>query len=365
VDRWIARFEAEHVAGLVDQSSAPKSPAHKIWLPLMLEVYHLQTRHPDAGGFRIWSLLARTDVSVRTVERIMALNRQLYDDLPHGRRQAAKRNSPPHPYKAAAPHEFWCIDGRNMDVALEGVKWWSLIVLDGYSRTMLAGAVAPTEASGVALMVLYTACLRYGTPETLVSDSGGAFTANDFEAVCHRLQIHHERIESTKGESYLNWMETHVNVQRRLYDYRFSLTSTPAAFEQAHHAFMATYNTTAHQGLLKDRFDPPIPLEVLGEAKGRTYRAPRSSTRSFRTTSFLARRTGMAVSPCIMTTFTWNRGCRLRRCCSGARETSCGPSSATWSSRSIAATMIGGAATSRTFETACFTAPVMPHHKAR
>jgi transposase len=271
VDRWIARFEVEHFAGLVDQSSAPKSPARKIWLPLMLEVYHLQKRHPDAGGFRIWSLLARADVSVRTVERIMALNRQLYDDIPHGRRPASKKDPAPHPYKATAPHECWFIDGRKMDFALNGVKWWSLIVLDGYSRTMLAGAVAPAEASWVALMVLYAASLRYGTPVTLVSDSGGAFTANEFEAVCHRLQIHHELIESTKGESYLNWMETHFNVQRRLYDYRFSLTTTPAEFEQAHQAFMALYNTTAHQGLLKEHFDPPIPLMVLGDAKGRIY----------------------------------------------------------------------------------------------
>ena len=177
----------------------------------MLEVYHLQKRHPDAGGFRIWSLLARTDVSVRTVERIMALNRQLYDDIPHGRHQVPKKDPAPHPHKATAPHEFWFIDGRKMDFALEGVRWWSLIMLDGYSRTMLAGAVAPVEASWVALMVLYAACLRYGTPVTLVSDSGGAFTANAFEAVCHRLQIHHELIESTKGESYLNWMETHFN----------------------------------------------------------------------------------------------------------------------------------------------------------
>lgn len=280
VDRWIARFEAEHVAGLVDQSSAPKRSARKIWLPLMLEVYHLQKHHPDAGGFRIWSLLARPDVSVRTVERIRALNRQLYDDLPHGRRQAAKRDPAPHPYKATAPHEFWFIDGRKMDFALDGVKWWSLIVLDGYSRTMLAGAVAPAEASWVALMVLYAACRRYGTPATLVSDSGGAFTSNDFEAVCHRLQIHHEPIESTKGESYLNWMETHFNVQRRLYDDRFSLTTTPAEFEQAHQAFMALYNTTAHQGLLNEHFDPPIPLVVLGDAKGRTYR-PEELSRKF------------------------------------------------------------------------------------
>jgi hypothetical protein len=280
VDRWIARFEAEHFAGLVDQSSAPKSPARKIWLPLMLEVYHLQKRHPDAGGFRIWSLLARTDVSVRTVERIMALNRQLYDDIPHARRQAPKQDPAPHPYKATAPHEFWFIDGRKMDFALDGVKWWSLIVLDGYSRTMLAGAVAPAEASWVALIVLYAACLRYGTPATLVSDSGGAFTSNDFEAVCHRLQIHHELIESTKGESYLNWMETHFNVQRRLYDYQFSVATTPAAFEQAHQTFMTLYNTTAHQGLLKEQFDPPIPLVVLGDAKGRTY-SPEELSRKF------------------------------------------------------------------------------------
>jgi len=138
---------------------------------------------------------------------------------------------------------------------------------------MLAGAVAPTEASWVALMVLYTACLRYGAPQALISDSGGAFTSNEFEAVCTRLQIDHRPMESTKGESYLNWMETHFNVQRRLYDYQFSLSTTPTEFEQAHQAFMDLYNTTAHQGLLKEHFHPPIPLQVLGEAKGRLYTA--------------------------------------------------------------------------------------------
>ena len=36
---------------------------------------------------------------------------------------------------------------------------------------------------------------------------------------------------------------------------------------------MELYNTTAHQGLIQDHFDPPIPLAVLGEAKGRLYSA--------------------------------------------------------------------------------------------
>jgi hypothetical protein len=121
------------------------------------------------------------------------------------------------------------------------------------------------------LMVLYTACVRYGVPEFLISDSGGAFTSNEFAAVCTRLGIDHQPMESTKGESYLNWMETHFNVQRRLFDYQFSLTTTPGEFERVHQTFIETYNTTAHQGLLKDQFSPPIPLHVLGEAKGRVY----------------------------------------------------------------------------------------------
>jgi len=158
-----------------------------------------------------------------------------------------------------------------LDAAIDGVHWWSLIILEGYSRTMLAGMIAPTEATWVALMVLYTACLRYGALVHLVSDSGGAYTSADFEAVCMRLQIQHETIISTQGESYQNLMETHFNIQRRLYDYQFSLAHTPVALEQVHQAFIRTYNTTAHQGLIKDQRRPPIPVDVLGEAKGRVY----------------------------------------------------------------------------------------------
>ena len=87
----IRRFEAEHLAGLEDKSRAPKSPARKVWLPLMIEVYHLQKRHPDAGEFRLWSLLANDTISVRTVGRGMALNKQVYDDIPHGAHPQAKK----------------------------------------------------------------------------------------------------------------------------------------------------------------------------------------------------------------------------------------------------------------------------------
>jgi transposase InsO family protein len=205
----------------------------------------------------------------------------VYADIPPEGRPRPRQTTPGvHPFKASVAHEYWFIDGRIMDFTLEGAKWWSLIVLDGYSRTMLAGAVAPTEASWVALMVLYTACLRYGAPTHLISDKGGAYISDDVEAVCTRLGIDHRTITSTRGESYQNLMETHFNIQRRVYDYQFSLTRTPLEFEQAHQDFLQLYNTTAHQGLRREKFQPPIPLAVLGAAKGRVL-TPEELERKF------------------------------------------------------------------------------------
>jgi transposase len=59
ITAWIRRFEAEELAGLADKSRAPHAPARKTWLSLMIEVYHLQKRRPDAARFRMWSLLEK------------------------------------------------------------------------------------------------------------------------------------------------------------------------------------------------------------------------------------------------------------------------------------------------------------------
>ncbi|HSX77067.1 MAG TPA: DDE-type integrase/transposase/recombinase [Candidatus Saccharimonadia bacterium] len=189
--------------------------------------------------------------------------------MPHVRRTRDKPEPQPHPSKAQAPHAVWCIDGRRMDCKLDGGTWWSMVLLEGSSRTRLAAAVAPAEARWVALLVLSPACRRYGAPQRRLSDSGGASISNAFEAVCARLEIEHITMVSPQGESGLHIMETHCNGQRRLYDSQCSLTQSPAEFERVHRAFLETYHTTAHGGRLKDGLAPPIPLVVLGHAKGR------------------------------------------------------------------------------------------------
>src|SRR5204863_5812346 len=55
INTWIARFEADNLESLEDKSRAPHTTVRKAWLPVMVEISHWQKRHPDAGGFRIWS----------------------------------------------------------------------------------------------------------------------------------------------------------------------------------------------------------------------------------------------------------------------------------------------------------------------
>jgi len=68
-----------------------------------------------------------------------------------------------------------------------------------------------------------------------------------------------------------NLLETHFNIQRRLSDYQFAQTTTPTELEQMHQRFMTIYHTTAHYGLVQEGFTPPIPIRVLGDAKGHLY----------------------------------------------------------------------------------------------
>ena len=85
------------MAERVDRPRGPPAP-RKVWFPLMVAIYHLQKAHPDAGAFRLWSLLANETIAVRTVGRVMARNRHVYDDIPPP--QGAKGpKKPPHPIR--------------------------------------------------------------------------------------------------------------------------------------------------------------------------------------------------------------------------------------------------------------------------
>jgi len=160
INAGMDRCERDPFARLEDQSAAPTTPAGKAWLPVLREMDHGPKRPPEAGGFRMGSLRGHTDRSVRPVARIMAVNRQVDDALPHVGRKRTKTAPQRQPFKASGAQASWCMDGRMMAFACDGVQGGSLIGLDGSARPRLAGAVAPPEASWGALTVLSSACRR-------------------------------------------------------------------------------------------------------------------------------------------------------------------------------------------------------------
>jgi hypothetical protein len=101
-------------------------------------------------------------------------------------------------------------------------------MLDGDSRPIVAGAIAPSEATGAAWLVLATAWLRYGAPEPLRSARGGAFPCDVFEAVGQRWAMQQEPRVSTQGDSSKNLMAPPFNIQRRWLASQGSLPPTPA-----------------------------------------------------------------------------------------------------------------------------------------
>jgi hypothetical protein len=165
INTWIARFEADNLESVEDKSRAPHTTVRKVWLPVMVEIYHdksaiLMPAAFASGvcGARVISRCARSSGSWPSTDGSIRTSQARSCTAPR-----KPRRSPS--LQARAAHEYWFIDGRMMDFALEGHRWWSLIILDGYSRTMLAGAVALGSQLGGA-DVLYTACRRYGCQST-------------------------------------------------------------------------------------------------------------------------------------------------------------------------------------------------------
>jgi hypothetical protein len=124
-----------------------------------------------------------------------------------------------------------------MDFTLEGAKWWSLIVLDGYSRTMLAGMWLPPKRVGGPDGAVRRVSAMAHRPTDL-GQGRRLRISDDVEAVCTRLGIDHRTITSTQGEATRTSWRRISTSNGACSDYQFSLDAHPLEFERAHQDFL-------------------------------------------------------------------------------------------------------------------------------
>ena len=269
-------FREEGFAGLEDQRTRPAThPEDQLSLPFMKEVLDVQQEHPRAGRFRVRGIVAQRTgqaPSEATIGRAMALNRELHaapeawssdrtDEDPHAGEVKSLLYEPTH------RHRYWYIDFRYLVRIGEDRHWvYSLLILEGYSRKVLAGMVTEHQDVVAVLQLLNAALLEYGQPEGMVSDNGAVFTSDAYEGLLQVLGIEVCHIE--KGKPWQDLIEAQFKVERRIGDALFERAGTFAEIQDAHAAFVETFNTTPHWAH-KERADglrPPV--EVLGWMRG-------------------------------------------------------------------------------------------------
>jgi putative transposase len=285
-------FERDGFEGLEDQRRRPPDhPANQLSLPFFKAVLDLQHEYPRAGRFRIHGLLEQQrqepPPSERTVGRAMAINRQLHGAP--GPWTSARNEQPAQvsllhlPYRPDYPHQMWFTDIRYL-VQLEGRWVYSICIIEGYSRKILAGTVSPHQDLTAVLQILYAALSEYGCPQALVSDNGSVFTAGDYLALLRDLEITPLHIE--KGKPWQNLIEAQFKVQLRLADFKFEQAQTLGEVQHQHAAFIETFNTTAHWAHRQRDDGSRTPVDVLGWLRGRRVE-PKQLRELFGRTGFL------------------------------------------------------------------------------
>lgn len=276
VGQIIQAFQEDGFAGLEDKRTRPpQHPANQLTLPFLKEVLDLQHEYPRAGRFRVRGLLQKRreqkPPSEATVGRAMALNRQFHGapgPWQSAQDEAEPDPTPKHmPYQAQYRHQFWFIDIRYLVEREEG--WiYSICILEGYSRKILAGMASAFQDLSAVLSLLFAAFSEYGCPEALISDNGTVFQAQDYEAILEALDVEAKRIE--KGKPWQNLIEAQFKVQLRLADFKFEQAQTLSEIQALHAEFIETFNTTPHWAHQEREDGRRTPVQVLDWVRGRS-----------------------------------------------------------------------------------------------
>ncbi len=280
VGRIIEAFEEDGFASLEDQRTRPPNhPHNQLSLPFFKEVLDIQEEYPRAGKFRVRGLLEKQyqeqgrdepPPSERTVSRVMALNRQ-YHGAP-GPWQSHKDEVQPDttpkylPYRPDYRHHLWFVDVRYL-VKLDERWVYSICIIEGYSRAILAGMASEHQDLTAILQILYAALSEYGCPELIVSDNAKVFYAHHYLAILEALEIDPKYIE--KGKPWENLIEAQFKIQLRIADFKFEQAQTVQEIQNVHAQFIDTFNTTRHHAHQERTDGRHTPMAVLSWVRGR------------------------------------------------------------------------------------------------
>lgn len=153
-----------------------------------------QPEHASRPPAQIVAALADEGVYVASESTFYRVLRSEGMAARRGQARAPSRKSPPPTHRASAPNQVWCWDITWLAGPVKGTFYRLYLILDLYSRKIVACEVWEEENSARAGELVQRACLAEGLaaqPSWLVlhGDNGSALKAGNLDALFARLQI--------------------------------------------------------------------------------------------------------------------------------------------------------------------------------
>jgi putative transposase len=177
--KWLARYKQRGLAGLVDESTRPRSSPMKTSAEMALEIVETKKQHPTWGPKKIANIVARhhpgdAAPSVVTTGRVL---RQVGLVKRVLRRHSGGLAFTPEHYIPVEPNDLWTVDFKGWWRTLDGARCEPLTVRDAVSRYVLAVRLMTRTRCQDVRPVFEELFDRYGLPKVIQSDNGSPFAS--------------------------------------------------------------------------------------------------------------------------------------------------------------------------------------------
>ena len=195
--RTLQRWKAQ---GLTQGDRRPTAvrqpPAHALSPEERAEVLRVanEPRFADVPPARIVPMLADEGVYLASESSFARVLRAAGMNAPRGRAKAPQPRRPPTTHVATAPNQVWCWDVTYLPTTVRGVWLYLYLILDLFSRKIIAWEVHDRDDADHAVELLRRAALREGLAGTdpkpwLHGDNGATLKATSVLAMLHWLGI--------------------------------------------------------------------------------------------------------------------------------------------------------------------------------
>ena len=176
--KWLARFEEEGVAGLLDHSRAPLHHPQTIAERIAERCLEVRRAHPTWGPVKVRAYLERR--APATDWPAASTLGELFEREGLTVKRKLRRRSPPSSAPFAhceAANDVWCIDFKGWFLTGDGKRCEPLTLTDAHSRYLLRCQALERNDTEHVWPVLDAAFREFGLPHYLRSDNGSPFAS--------------------------------------------------------------------------------------------------------------------------------------------------------------------------------------------